>query len=181
MARREHRQERRAVSDGNECRSDWPRRRCARSGRQGGRAGARRATGASSCQVPRRARGAGAARTDRQAAIWGPRSFTRWQGEALHPEREPLETLQRIRRTVGEYNFAGQYQQSPAPLGGGMVKAEWFKRYRKTERPPSGVRPSQGRGSGRQRRSGMIGRDRQAARAVARSPRSTDRSEERGT
>jgi predicted phage terminase large subunit-like protein len=37
--------------------------------------------------------------------------------------------------TVGEYNFAGQYQQSPAPLGGGMVKAEWFKRYRENERP----------------------------------------------
>jgi hypothetical protein len=46
---------------------------------------------------------------------------------------------------------------------------------------PSDVRSSQRRGSGRQRRSGMIRRDRQAARAVARSPRSTDRSEERGT
>jgi hypothetical protein len=46
---------------------------------------------------------------------------------------------------------------------------------------PSDVRSSQRGGSGRQRRSGMIGRDRQAARAVARSPRSTDRSEERGT
>jgi hypothetical protein len=32
----------------------------------------------------------------------------------------------RIRRTIGEYNFAGQHQQSPAPLGGGLVKAEWF-------------------------------------------------------
>ena len=38
-------------------------------------------------------------------------------------------------RTVGEYNFAGQYQQSPAPLGGGLVKVEWFKRYRESERP----------------------------------------------
>ena len=36
---------------------------------------------------------------------------------------------------VGEYNFAGQYQQSPAPLGGGLVKAEWFKRYRENELP----------------------------------------------
>jgi hypothetical protein len=53
----------------------------------------------------------------------------------LHPEREPLEILERIRRTVGEYNFAGQYQQTPAPLGGGMVKAEWFKHYRANERP----------------------------------------------
>ena len=36
---------------------------------------------------------------------------------------------------VGEYNFADQYQQSPAPLGDGLVKAEWFKRYRENERP----------------------------------------------
>ena len=69
--------------------------------------------------------------------IWGPRSFTRRQGEALHLEREPLDTLDRIRRTVGEYNFAGQYQQTPAPLGGGLVKVEWFKRYGKEERPES--------------------------------------------
>src|SRR5438477_12081790 len=67
--------------------------------------------------------------------ILGPRRFTRRQGEALHPDREPLEVLDRIRRTIGEYNFAGQYQQSPAPLGGGLVKAEWFKRYRENERP----------------------------------------------
>jgi predicted phage terminase large subunit-like protein len=66
--------------------------------------------------------------------IWGPRCFRRWQGEALHPEREPLDTLERIRRTIGEYNFACQYQQSPAPAGGGLVKAEWFKRYRENER-----------------------------------------------
>ena len=67
--------------------------------------------------------------------IWGPRCFRRRQGEALHLGREPLEILDRIRRTIGEYNFAGQYQQSPAPLGGGLVKAVWFKRYRKDELP----------------------------------------------
>jgi hypothetical protein len=63
------------------------------------------------------------------------RCFPRRRGEALHPDRGPLETLDRIRRTIGEYNFAGQYQQSPAPLGGGLVKAEWFKRYRQSELP----------------------------------------------
>jgi predicted phage terminase large subunit-like protein len=67
--------------------------------------------------------------------IWGPQRFARRQGEALHPGREPLDTLDRIRRTIGEYNFAGQYQQSPAPLGGGLVKTEWFKRYRENELP----------------------------------------------
>src|ERR1700739_4646883 len=39
--------------------------------------------------------------------IWGPRCFRRRQGEALHPEREPLATLDHIRRTIGEYNFGG--------------------------------------------------------------------------
>jgi predicted phage terminase large subunit-like protein len=67
--------------------------------------------------------------------IWGPQRFTRWRGEALHPARESLATLEHIRRTIGEYNFAGQYQQSPAPLGGGLVKPEWFKRYGEKERP----------------------------------------------
>jgi predicted phage terminase large subunit-like protein len=43
--------------------------------------------------------------------------------------------VRRDRWTIGEYNFSGQYQQSPAPLGGGLVKAEWFKRYRENERP----------------------------------------------
>jgi len=67
--------------------------------------------------------------------IWGQQCFIRRPGEALHPAREPLAVLQNIRRTIVEYNFAGQYQQSPAPLGGGLVKAEWFKRYSETERP----------------------------------------------
>jgi hypothetical protein len=36
--------------------------------------------------------------------IWGRKVFTRRQGEALHPEREAIATLIRIRRMVGEYN-----------------------------------------------------------------------------
>jgi predicted phage terminase large subunit-like protein len=66
----------------------------------------------------------------------GPQRFQRRVGEALHPERESLEILQNIRETQGEYHFAGQYQQAPAPLGGGMVKAGWFKSYTANELPP---------------------------------------------
>jgi len=66
---------------------------------------------------------------------YGTRSFERRAGEALHPEREPLEILNHIREAQGEYNFAGQYQQAPAPLGGGLVKAEWFKAYTEADRP----------------------------------------------
>ena len=68
--------------------------------------------------------------------VLGPQHFARRRGEALHPEREPLAVLAHIRRTIGEYNFAGQYQQAPAPLGGGLVKAAWFRRYAPDEAPP---------------------------------------------
>src|SRR5205807_7313390 len=63
----------------------------------------------------------------------GLRRFTREAGEVLHPEREPLATLKQIKMTMGEYNFAGQYQQAPAPLEGGLVKAAWFKYYSEAE------------------------------------------------
>jgi predicted phage terminase large subunit-like protein len=59
----------------------------------------------------------------------GPGRFSRRAGDLLHPERESKETLERIRRTLGEYNFAGQYQQAPAPFGGGMIKEAWFRHY----------------------------------------------------
>ena len=66
---------------------------------------------------------------------FGKKEFCRLVGEALHPDRESLETLAHIRSTIGEYNFAGQYQQTPAPAGGGMVKEAWFRRYRLNDRP----------------------------------------------
>jgi predicted phage terminase large subunit-like protein len=53
----------------------------------------------------------------------------------LHPERQPRAILDQIRRTIGEYNFASQYQQMPSPQGGGMVKAAWFRSYASNERP----------------------------------------------
>ncbi len=68
-------------------------------------------------------------------SIIGTRTVRRRAGEALHPDREPLEVLQNLRQTMGEYNFAGQYQQEPAPLGGGMIKAEWFRSYKLGEQP----------------------------------------------
>jgi predicted phage terminase large subunit-like protein len=66
---------------------------------------------------------------------YGIRRFERRAGEALHPEREPIEVLNHIREALGEYNFAGQYLQAPAPLGGGLVKAEWFRTYSAADVP----------------------------------------------
>jgi len=68
-------------------------------------------------------------------SLLGQRCFERRRGEALHPAREPLPMLEQIRCTIGEYNFAGQYQQMPAPLGGGLVKAGWFRHYAADEMP----------------------------------------------
>jgi len=68
---------------------------------------------------------------------YGSRRVQRKAGEALHPDHEPLETLDRIRRTIGEYNFAAQYQQTPTPPAGLMIKEKWFQRYDPHELPSS--------------------------------------------
>jgi predicted phage terminase large subunit-like protein len=65
----------------------------------------------------------------------GQKTIFRKRGEALHPEREPLEVLARMRDVQGEYTFAGQYQQAPAPLGGGLVKSSWFKTHTSADLP----------------------------------------------
>jgi predicted phage terminase large subunit-like protein len=68
---------------------------------------------------------------------FGTRCFTRKAGEALQPERESLSSLRSMRQTIGEYNFASQYQQNPTPLGGAMVKTDWLRYYDVTSRPPN--------------------------------------------
>ncbi len=65
----------------------------------------------------------------------GSRIYRRKAGEALHPEREPLPVLQTIRRTIGEYNFASQYQQNPIPIGGAIVRTKWLRYYTPDELP----------------------------------------------
>ncbi len=58
----------------------------------------------------------------------------RTMGEVLHPEREPLEALERLKAEMGSYDFSAQYQQAPVPAGGNMVKWEWFRFF--SEPPP---------------------------------------------
>ena len=69
--------------------------------------------------------------------LWGKQEHVRYIGDVLHLEREPLEVLDKIKQNLGEYNFAGQYQQSPAPMGGGMFKLEWFRYCSAFELPES--------------------------------------------
>ena len=64
-------------------------------------------------------------------------NIQRAPGELLHPDREPLETLEALRNTLGEYTFSAQYLQAPVPLGGGLVKLEWLRYYTPEQKPDS--------------------------------------------
>lgn len=56
-------------------------------------------------------------------------------GEALWPERRPLEFLQRIKRRISAYWWSALYQQRPAPLEGDFFKRTWWQRYTLGEFP----------------------------------------------
>ncbi len=47
-------------------------------------------------------------------------------GQALWPERYPLEELRQIQRDKGSYWWNALYQQQPTPPEGGQFKREWF-------------------------------------------------------
>ncbi len=51
------------------------------------------------------------------------------QGELLQPKRESKEILANLRAQMGSYAFAGQYQQRPAPAGGGIFKRDSIRAY----------------------------------------------------
>jgi len=55
--------------------------------------------------------------------------YTRKLGEPLHPDRESLATLEKIKNTLGSYVFSSQYQQAPVPLEGNLVRREWLSRF----------------------------------------------------
>ena len=52
-----------------------------------------------------------------------PRTF---DGELLFPERFPQTVVDRDKHAMGPYATAGQFQQSPSPRGGGIIKREWW-------------------------------------------------------
>jgi len=65
----------------------------------------------------------------------GRRSVTKigWQdprkeeGELLWPEKFPKEVLDNLKISLGSLDYAAQFQQRPAPAGGGQFKQKWFR------------------------------------------------------
>jgi predicted phage terminase large subunit-like protein len=65
------------------------------------------------------------------------RTYTRQKGELLHPEHEPAEVLLELKRNMGPLAFSAQYQQSPIPAGGRIIKRKWLTNH-------SDIRPQPG-------------------------------------
>jgi hypothetical protein len=49
--------------------------------------------------------------------------------DVLHPEREPLWVLEKLKREMGSMVFSAQYQQRPLPQQGNIVRREWIRWY----------------------------------------------------
>lgn len=55
----------------------------------------------------------------------------RQKGDILHPSREGIKEINRIKKDMGSYVFSAQYQQNPITKEGGIIKENWLKRYSK--------------------------------------------------
>jgi predicted phage terminase large subunit-like protein len=71
------------------------------------------------------------AEQDETIAIGDNEFHLRRTGEALHPELESVESLKELQRRMIPDDFAAQYQQSPVPPGGAMIRREWLRYYQK--------------------------------------------------
>ncbi len=61
--------------------------------------------------------------------LGGGRIYVRQQGELLHPTHEPTAVLAELKREMGPIAFSAQYQQSPVPPGGTIIKRKWLATY----------------------------------------------------
>lgn len=59
------------------------------------------------------------------------------EGELLWPERMTRAVVERDKQVLGPYAVAGQFQQRPAPRGGGMFKRTWWRYFH----GPQALRP----------------------------------------
>lgn len=50
-------------------------------------------------------------------------------GELMFAERFPPHVIERDKKALGSYAWAGQMQQRPAPAGGGILKSDWWRYY----------------------------------------------------
>ena len=73
---------------------------------------------------------------DARWQVKGCRPHERKAGDLLWADRFPRSVLADLKTAMGSWSFAGQYQQSPAPLEGGIIQRKWIRYY--TELPAAG-------------------------------------------
>lgn len=61
----------------------------------------------------------------------------RMAGEALHPERYPIERLRIIEKNIGDRDWNSLYQQKPILNGGNLFKGDWLRYYTPSDLPSS--------------------------------------------
>lgn len=57
------------------------------------------------------------------------RTLVREEGDILNPQRFDAETLAYLKRSMGSVQYAGQYQQTPAPAEGVIFRREWLHNF----------------------------------------------------
>ena len=62
--------------------------------------------------------------------LGGGRSHVREIGDVLDPVREPLSALERQRNAMTPLVFSAQFQQSPIPLEGNLIKRDWIRYFK---------------------------------------------------
>lgn len=55
------------------------------------------------------------------------------EGDLLWPQRFGPKEIGQLKKDLGSYSYAAQFQQRPSPMEGGILKRHWWKFY--TERP----------------------------------------------
>ncbi len=56
-------------------------------------------------------------------------------GQLLWPARFNEQTIVKLKRELGSYAYAGQFQQRPSPVEGGIFKRHWWQFYLHQQRP----------------------------------------------
>lgn len=81
------------------------------------------------------------AAVDENDIFWADRRAE--DGELLWPDRFPQSEVIKLERELGPYAYAGQYQQDPAPRGGGVIKYDWWREWDEDAAKEHGAAPGQ--------------------------------------
>ena len=66
---------------------------------------------------------------DEHGELLSPREMARYEGELAWPERFDRKFDVNMAFEIGDYGYASQYQQTPVPRKGGIIKREYWQEY----------------------------------------------------